>query len=415
MRKREKKEKLGPLDMWLLGTVLVLVGVGVLLVFDASYRKTVDAKWADYDTWFFAKRQLAFAAVGIIAALIVSRMRLTTFLKFTLPLLTASILLLAAVLVFGVQKNGAYRWLQFGQISFQPSELAKIGLVLYLAAVLAQRKRLVRRPSSRWLVPLGIVGLSSLLILIEPDLGTTLALVGTCFLMFFAAGAMKRYLLAFAAGGAGLVWLAIVIEPYRMERIRTWLDPWRDPYGEGYQIIHSLIAHGTGGWLGVGLCEGREKAYLPAASTDFVFSTLAEEAGLIGGIALLAAFAVLVYRGLDIARRSRSTYANLLAVGVTSAIGLQALINIAVASAAIPATGVPLPLISYGGSSLVFTLTLVGILLAVSRQVHVYLEDRELYENSYHGWRDRRTYLPGNQRRSGASRSRTGRRTTVHW
>ncbi len=409
-----KKPKLRTQDVWLLGTVLVLVAVGVLLVFDASYSRTVDAKWANYDTWYFAKRQLIFAVVGILALLAVSHASLTRFLKVTLPVLIVAIALLILVLFIGVTKNGACRWIDLGPISFQPSELAKIALVLYLAALLAQRKKMLNRLSARWIVPLGIIGLMSVLILAGRDLGTVIALVGTCFIMFFAAGAKKRHLVAAAGLGAALVWLMIKIEPYRMERVKTWLNPWRDPYGEGYQIIHSLIAHGTGGWFGVGLCEGREKTYLPAAATDFIFSTLAEEAGLIGALALLILFAVVVYRGLDIARRSKCTYANLLAVGATSVIGLPALITIAVASSAIPATGIPLPFISYGGSSLLFALIAAGALLAVSRQVDVNLEDRELYENSYHGWRDGRTHISRDKRRARDSQGKTRRRASVH-
>ncbi|OFX14535.1 MAG: cell division protein FtsW [Armatimonadetes bacterium RBG_16_58_9] len=408
------KPKLRPPDIWLLGTVFVLVATGVLLVFDASYSKAVDAKWANYDTWYFAKRQLVFAVLGLFALLVVSQTRLTTLLKATFPILIVAFVSLVAVLIIGTAKNGARRWIDIGPVSFQPSELAKIALVLYLAALLTQRRNMLKRLSGKWVGPLMVVGLLTILILAGRDLGTAIALVGTCFVMFFAAGARKRHLFGAGALGCAAAYVLIRIEPYRMERIKTWLDPWRDPYGEGYQIIHSLIAHGTGGMFGVGLCEGREKTYLPAASTDFIFSTLAEEAGLIGALILLFLFAIVVYRGLDIARRSKSTYANLLAVGATSVIGLQALINIAVASSAIPATGIPLPFISYGGSSLLFALIAVGALLAASRQVDVELEDRELYENSYNGWRDGRAHIPRDKRRSGDSRRKTGRRAVVH-
>lgn len=400
-----KREKLGPPDGWLLGAVLVLVALGVLLVFDASYKKAVEAPWASYDAWFFAKRQLVFAAAGLIAMAVAANIRLKTFVKFATPLLYLSIALLMAVLVVGTAKYGAHRWFKIGPISFQPSELAKIALVLYLASLFARRKSAVRRLDSRWLAPLGFVGAIALLVFKEPDLGTTIAIVGTCYVMFIAAGALKRHIVGAGLMGMGLAFAAIVTNNERMERVLTWLNPWRDPYGEGYQIIHSLIAHGTGGLLGIGLCEGREKAYLPAASTDFIFSTIAEEAGLIGGILLIVLFLVVIYRGLDIARRANSSYAGLLAVGMTSVIGLQAAINIAVVSSSIPATGVPLPFISYGGSALVFMMMSVGILLAVSRQVDAKLEDRELYENSFDRWRNGRAHISGNQRRAGAPRS----------
>ena len=186
-----------------------------------------------------------------------------------------------------------------------------------------------------------------------------------------------------------------------MARVWIWLNPWRDSYGEGYQIIHSLIGLGTGGLAGVGLCEGREKLYIPAASTDCIFTTLGEEAGLIGGILLIALFILFTWRGLTFARRSKSTYGSLLAVGVTSVISLQALINIAVVSASIPATGVPLPFISYGGLSLVLMMVGAGMLLSISRQVNVELEERDLYENSFDRGRDRGPHLSRNKRRPG--------------
>lgn len=410
---RARQEALKPPDVYVLGIVLTLVGVGVLLVFDASYARMADAKWANNDIWYMAKRQLVYAAIGLLVMLAASRTRLTTLLKATVPLLVLSFLLLVAVLLVGTEINGAKRWLKAGPVCFQPSELAKLALVLYLAGVLAQRKMRVRRMSMGWAAPLCVIGTTLLLIFAEPDLGTTLALAGACFFMFYAAGAMKRHLVLAIGGVAGLCWLAVRMEPYRLERIRVWLDPWRDPYGEGYQIIHSLIALGTGGLRGVGLCEGREKLYIPAASTDFIFSTLGEEAGFVGGMLVLALFMLLVYRGLDVGRRCKSTYPNMVAVGVTSAIGLQALINIAVVSAAIPATGVPLPFVSYGGSSLVSMLAGVGILLAVSRQVNVTLDDREIYENSFDGWRDGRACISSYKRRSGSARSGAGRGVAV--
>ena len=407
-----KKAVLGPPDVGILASVLLLVTAGVLLVFDASYARTGDAKWANFDVWYMAKRQLAYAAIGLIAMFIVSRIRLTTLIKITTPLLVVAVSLLILVLVPGVGYKiyGARRWFKIGPISFQPSEIAKLALVFYLAGIFAQRKIYIRKLlSTDWLPPACVVGLIAGLVFLEPDLGTTIALVGTCFMMLVAAGAMKRHIFALGGCGAGLIGLAILAEPYRMDRIWVWLDPWKDRYGDGYQIIHSLIALGTGGIRGIGLCEGREKLYLPAASTDFIYATLGEEAGLIGGIALLSILLFFTYRGLDVGRRAKSSYANLVAVGVTSMISMQALINIAVVSASIPATGVPLPFISYGGSSLVSMLIGTGVLLAVSRQVDVTLEGRDLYESSDHGRGDRRPHISSSKRGTGASRRRRGR------
>lgn len=413
-----KLEKLGTPDPYVMLCVALLVIGGLLLVFDASYANMGDirnAKHYHQDIYYMVKRQLIYALIGLGAMIWASRLRLQTLLRFTLPLLVLATVLLVAVLAPGVgyRVNGAVRWLKLGPISVQPSEIAKFALVLYLAGVVAQRKMRIQRFTVGLVPPLVVIGLISGLVVLEPDLGTTLAIVGTCFIMLYAGGVLKRHLLGLFVSGVAAVGLIVAIEPYRMERIYTWLNPRRDPFGDAYQIIHSLIGLGTGGVAGVGLCEGREKLYIPAASTDFIFATLGEEAGLIGGLILLGLFFFLTYRGLDIARRSKSTYGNMLAVGVTSMIGLQALVNIAVVSASIPATGVPLPFVSYGGSSLVFAFLAAGVLLSVSSQTHIAMEERELYENSLDGWRDGRAYISGRKHRASASTSRTRRRVAV--
>lgn len=372
MRKRAKKKKpqLGLLDLWVVVPVVALVIVGVWLVFDASYAKAADASWTGKDAWYFAKKQIISALIGFLAMYIVSRVRITTIAKWTVPLIVTSMVLLVAVLVphIGYRVNGANRWIRLPGTNLQPSEIAKLAIVLYLAQFLSQGKRVVQNLDSRWLPPALIVGITALLILKEPDMGTTIAIVFTCIAMLFAAGAKKWHIGGILAAGGLMAAVSVKVESYRMDRIRVWLHPWKYRYGDGYQIVHSLMALGTGGLRGVGLCEGREKLYIPAASTDFIFSTVGEEAGLIGCIILLTAFVFFIYKGLDVARRAKTVYSNLLAVGVTSMIGLQVLINVAVVSASIPATGVPLAFISYGGSSLILMLAGVGILLAVSRQ-----------------------------------------------
>lgn len=402
-------ERIGPPDLYLLAITLVLVAIGIWLVYDASYPRMAEASWANNDPRFEAKRQLVYALIGIVLMLIASRLRLQTLLKITLPLLLVSFGLLVAVMVVGVEINGAKRWLEFGPVRFQPSEIAKLALVLYLAGVIAQRKLKVQRLTVGRVSPACVVGIITALIFIEPDMGTALTVVFTCFVMLFVGGVRISHLFGLASFGALMCMLAVKLEPYRMERIRTWLNPWRDPYNEGYQVIHSLIALGTGGIFGQGLCEGREKHYTPAASTDFIFATLGEELGLFGGLALLTLFVIFTFRALMVARRCKSTYGNLVITGIASTISLQALVNVAVVSASIPATGVPLPFISYGGSSLVSMLIGVGILLAVTGQTNVVVDDKELYENSFDGWRDGRTHISRSQRRrSTSSGSRRG-------
>lgn len=370
MRKHPKKPQLGLMDIWVVFPVVVLVIVGVWLVFDASYAKAADADWTGHDPWYFAKKQIISALIGFAAMWVVSRVRVTTLAKLTIPLLVVSVVLLVLVFIppIGYKVNGAYRWIRLPFANLQPSEIAKLAIVLYLAGFLSQGKRVVQTMDSRWLPPAILIGAIVLLIFKEPDLGTTIAIVMTCLAMLFAAGARKWHVGTIVVIGAAAAALAVKFEPYRMERVRVWLDPWKYRYGDGYQIVHSLMALGTGGWRGVGLCEGREKLYIPAASTDFVFCTVGEETGLIGSVLLLAAFLFFICKGLDVARRAKTVYGNLLAVGVTSMIGMQVLINVAVVSASIPATGVPLAFISYGGSSLILMLAGVGILLSVSRK-----------------------------------------------
>ena len=365
---RKARAKPGLIDLWVLAPVLALVLIGLWIVFDASYAKAVDFSYTGKNPWFFAKRQMLSAAIGLILMYAVSKMRLTTIARATKPLLGVSIVLLGVVLVLGHGAHGSVRWFNVLGFSLQPSELAKLARVRYLAQFLSQGKPVIRRISMRWL-PLGvIVGLIAALIVKEPDLGTTIAIISTCLAMLFAAGIRISDLGGIVGVMAFLGWVMVKMESYRKGRVDVWRHPWRHYYGDGYQIIHSLIALGTGGLWGLGPCEGREKLYMPAASTDFIFSTVGEEFGLIGSIVLLGLFLFLVYKGLEVARRAKTPYAALLAVGISSMIGLQALINVAVVTASIPATGVPLLFISYGGSSLIFTLAGVGVLLAVSRQ-----------------------------------------------
>jgi cell division protein FtsW len=368
MRKKAKP-KLGLVDPWVFLPVFALVVIGVWLVFDASYAKAADYSWTNKDPWYFAKKQIVSALIGICVMYVVSKVRIDTLAKLAKALVVASVMLLVLVMVPGIgyKANGAWRWFKFFGFTLQPSEIAKLALVIYLADFLSQKKSVVHRIDSRWALPAVAVGAIALLVLKEPDMGTTIAIIATCMAMLFAAGAKKSHLALMMGAGVFLAWVAVKLEPYRLGRMDVWREPWSHRYGDGYQIVHSLIALGTGGVVGVGLCEGREKLYIPAASTDFIFATVGEEAGLIGCLVVLALFLFFIYKGLDVARRAKGSYANLLAVGVTSMIGLQALINVAVVSSSIPATGVPLPFISYGGSSLILTLAGVGILLAVSR------------------------------------------------
>jgi cell division protein FtsW len=400
-------------DVCLLLTALLLTVAGVILVFDASYAKAGDLKTLNYDVYYLVKRQVKFAAVGLVLMLVAMRISFERLKQITLPLLGAVMVLLIAVLILGHRAHGATSWFRIGTFSLQPSELAKLAAVFYLAGVLSRPNVFGRSQRRVWVVPAlvcaGLVGL----IVAQRDLGTATVLAVVCLVMFFTAGAKKVYLALIAIVGLAMVAAMMFAMPHCRARIRAWLDPWQYRYAEGYQTVHSLSGLGTGGLFGVGPCEGREKFYMPAASTDYVFATLGEEAGLVGGLALMAVFVFFTYRGLHLAYRSASPYGALLAAGVTSLISVQALVNLAVVSSAIPATGLPLPFISYGGSSLVATLVGVGILLSVSRQVNVSAEERESREGSNNGRWNGRTRVSGDQRRAGPLGHRAGRRAVV--
>lgn len=367
MKKSAARTHPGLMDFNVLIPVILLVLMGVWLVYDSSFAKTVEAEWTNNDSWFYAKKQFVFAVIGILAMLIASRIPVSALQKISTPLLLLSIASLILLYAFGTEVNGAMRWYKLGPMTLQPSEIAKLAIVIYLAGFFSQGKKILKKIDSQWTWPAIAVLLIVGLIFKQPDMGTALAIIATCIAIWIAAGGRKRHILLVVLILIMSVAVGIKAAPYRFDRVQVWLNPWEYRYDDGYQVVHSLIALGRGGVIGTGLCEGREKLYLPATSTDFIFSTVGEETGLIGSLIVLTLFMFFIYAGLRVARRAQSIYGSLLAVGITAMIGIQACINVAVVSALIPATGVTLPFVSYGGSSLIITLAGVGVLLSVSR------------------------------------------------
>ena len=350
----------------LIGSTAFLVLGGLVMVLSAS---SVSA-FAQYGSSFlFFKRQVAYAVVGSGALLLASRMRYQAWKRLSAPLLVIAMVLLAMVLLHptaGVSAYGATRWIQLGPVTIQPSEIAKLGVVVFAAAILARKGRRLDELGHLALPLLPVVGIVCGLVFVQPDLGTTTILVGTTLLLLFVAGVRLRYLLA---GTAAMVATAMVaLKPYQWARITAFLHPEADPRNTGYQLLQSLIALGSGGWFGVGLGASRQKwMYVPNAHTDFIFSILGEELGLIGELVVLAAFATLIYAGIRIAVRAPDAFGRLLAAGIVSWFGLQAVVNLGAVTGLLPITGVPLPLLSYGGSSLVVSLAAVGILVNIAR------------------------------------------------
>jgi cell division protein FtsW len=355
-----------PMDSLLLWLTFLLLGIGIVSVYDASYAIAVEKLHGD--SFHFVKMQAAWAGVGLLALLGATRLPYWKWKKVAVIGLALSVFLLLAVLIphVGITVNHARRWLGHGQIRFQPSELAKLVLVLYLARMLAGSLKIKTHPKQGLAPPLIVIGILAALIAKEPDLGTALVLSATGLVMLFLAGARPAHLGAILGAAAVAVALFVAFEPYRAHRITAFLDPKADQYHTGYQVWHALIALGSGGVGGMGLGEGREKLFIPEPRTDFIFPVIAEEWGLIGTLALVALFVFVAARGFGIAYRTRDPFGALLAAGITTLISVQALINMAVATASIPDTGVPLPFISYGGSSLVLMMLGMGILLNIS-------------------------------------------------
>ena len=355
-----------PMDRLLLWLTFLLLGIGIVSVYDASYAIAIEKLHGD--SFHFVKMQVGWAFGGLAALWGATRVPYWKWKNVAVIGLALSVFLLLAVLIphVGIAVNGARRWIGHGAIRVQPSEFAKTALVLYLARVLAGNLKIKTRPKEGLLPPLIVIGLLAALIAKEPDLGTALVLATTGLIMLFLAGARPAHIGGILGAAACVVTLFVALEPYRARRVTAFLNPKADQYHTGYQVWHALIALGSGGVTGLGLGEGREKLFIPEPRTDFIFPVIAEEWGLIGTLALVLLFVCVAARGLAIAYSTRDPFGALLAAGITSLISVQALINMAVATASIPDTGVPLPFISYGGSSLVLMLLGIGILLNIS-------------------------------------------------
>jgi cell division protein FtsW len=354
-------------DPWIIIPTMLILGIGVIMVYSAS----AVLSFHDFGDWYYyVKRQLIFAGLGLVAMYFVMNADYWFLKKYAKPLLIACFVMLAIVLIpgVGVVRGGARSWLGIGSLGIQPSEFMKLGMIVFLAKLLSERQSLLTRFKDGLLPPLAIMGAAFGLIMLQPDLGTGAVLVGASLIMIYAAGARMAHLMGLAmVGVAGLVGL-IIAAPYRLKRITAFLDPWEDPLGAGYQAIQSLYAIGPGGLVGLGLGASRQKYnYLPEPQTDFIFSILAEELGFIGGLTLLVLFMLLVWRGMRTAITAPDTFGSLLAAGITGMIAVQVVINIGVVIGMFPVTGITLPFVSYGGSSLTLMLTALGVLLNISR------------------------------------------------
>lgn len=363
---REEKN----IDWTLFLVTILLLSFGIIMVFDASYSHAFQIH---NDSAYWVKRQLLFAGIGLAGMFIATKISFWKWRSIAVASMVISVILLIAVRFIGHEAMGGQRWIGIGSFKFQPSEFAKLTLVFYAAHVLANRPRLVRDFWSGVLPFLLMPLIAIFLVERQPDLGTAVTMLLTLFAVLYAAGARARWLLAllafFACAAAAFTLLHSGHNNFRSNRLVAYLDPFAYSKDAGYQMSHSLTALGTGGLFGVGFGESREKLLgnLPMQRTDFIFAIIGEELGLVGAFLTLFAFGALSARGCQIAYKTKDAFGKLLAIGITAITTVPALLNIAVVTGTIPTTGIPLPFISYGGSSLILTLVSIGILLNISQ------------------------------------------------
>lgn len=366
---RRRAETLRPVmryDPVLLGAVLLLVMSGVVMVYSAS---AVYAGARLGDGLFFFKRQAAAAAVGLLLLLCAMKLGYRRLEPLAVPLALVSLLLLFCVQLPGLGHvaGGARRWITLGPLTFQPSEIAKIALVLWLARSLARKQERIRAFSVGFLPHLVMLALFAVLLMLEPDFGTAVVLGVLTFALLFVAGARLSWLLLLLGAAAPVVAFLVWHSPYRIQRVLTFLDPWKDPQGHGYQTVESLLGFGAGGALGVGLGESHQKLFfLPAAHTDFVLSIIGEELGFAGVAAVLVLFGLVIWRGVKAAHAAPDAFGCWLALGLTLLLSLEALVNAAMALALLPTKGMALPFLSYGMTSVIASCFAAGVLLSIS-------------------------------------------------
>lgn len=353
-------------DFLLLLLTSILVGFGILMVFSSS---EASASWKFHSFIYFTERQAIWGIIGTIAMLIMMNVPYKMFQKWSRPIFVLTLILLGLVIVFGTKINGHRSWFGVGSFGIQPTEFAKLGLIIYLAALINKKGEKIQQ-FKKGLFPLFIiVGLVLGLIMLQPDIGSDLVILVAATIVIVVGGANLLYLF-----GIGLSLLPIAVgivfaKSYRLQRFTAYLHPWDDSQDSSYQLVQSLLALGHGGWTGAGFGKGIEKLlYLPEAHTDFIFATIGEEFGFIGSFIFLIIYVLFIWRGIIVALRCPDLFGTLMGIGIISLIGVQALINLGGVTGSIPITGVPLPLISYGGSSLLISMASIGILLNISRE-----------------------------------------------
>ncbi len=362
----------GKLDITFLSFVLILLTVGLVMLYSASYAFSYNQYGNSYK---FITRQALFAAVGVAVMLVVSRIDYHIWRKFAWVVYVLSTVMLAVLLILPpmVEGKDVKRWIVIGPVNFQPSEIAKFAIILLFSSLIAANYKHMK--SFKFIAFLVVLlGLECGLVVMEPHLSATVLIFSIGIVLLIVGGLPKRYILGGVGAGVGLGVLAVItgVIGYGSDRIKYWLDPWADAKGKGFQTIQSLLAIGSGGILGRGIGQSRQKyLWLPEPHNDFIFAIVCEELGLVGALIIILLFCLLVWRGFTIAMRAQDKFGSLLALGLTFQVGLQAMLNIWVVTNTIPNTGISLPFFSYGGTSLLILLAEMGIVLSVSRGANI--------------------------------------------
>lgn len=363
----ESSDRVHGIDWGFFLVTIILVGFGLVMVYSASSVEAASSSMCNYNGYYYFIRQLRGVAIGLAGIFIIMKLRLEYIKKLALPSLLISLFLLVLVLFIGVERNGAVRWIEIAGFSLQPSELCKVSLVLFIASYLSESKK---RIFSFWLglVPLLFVaGIIFVLVEKQPDLGTVIAIGLGFMFMLYLAGIRRFYLISMSVIACSVGTILIMAKPYRMARMMSFMDPWKAPETAGFQIIQSLLAIGSGGLWGTGFGQSRQKLfYLPEQHTDFIFAIIGEELGFAGVLFTILLFLIFAYLGFKIALSRKDLFSYLVAAGLTGSIVIQAFVNMGVAAGILPLTGMTLPFISFGSTSMIISLWSAGIILNIS-------------------------------------------------
>lgn len=352
----------------LYGSSSILIAFGVVMIYSAS---AIYAHDRMHDSMYFLKRHICYLLVGIFLSIAIAAADYERWRRYVKQILGAAIVLLVLVLIphVGASAGGARRWFKLAGFSLQPSEFLKIAIIFYMADFLERRKQRLNDIRHTVLPALCVLGVAAGLVFLQPDLGTAVTIATVTLILFFSAGFSLRYLGILIVASLPALYYALLSKPYRKKRLLAFFNPWEDPRGVGFQIVQSFLALGSGGLFGVGLGRSQQKLfYLPESHTDFIFSIIGEELGLVGAFSVVALFVVFIFAGMVIAYRAKDLFSQLLAIGLVSLIGLESVINIGVSIGALPTKGLSLPFISYGGSALLANMAALGLLLNIARK-----------------------------------------------